>query len=263
MNKVAVITGGSSGIGLAATEVFAKAGWQVAELSRHGVSGEGVTHFTADIQNETEVQLAFAQVLEKLGKIDVLINNAGFGISGAAEFTDAGDTARQFAVNYLGMAHATKAALPVMRKQGGGTVLAVSSVAAAVPIPFQAHYSASKAAVTAFSRALALEVRPFGIRVAAVHPGDIKTGFTAARKSEHKGDDAYKGRIGRSVARMEHDEQNGMPAEVVAKRLLRLANKKRLAPIYTVGFSYQMIDFAARLLPRSLVSRIIGLLYAK
>ena len=263
MTKVVMITGGSSGIGLAAAEMFRKAGWQVAELSRRGESREGVRHFTADIQNEAEVIAAVAQVSESFGRIDVLINNAGFGISGAAEFTGSEQAARQLQVNYLGMVHATKAVLPILRAQGGGTVLNVSSVAAFIPIPFQAHYSASKAAVTAFSKALALELRPFGIRVAAVQPGDIRTGFTAARASTYEGDDLYNGRIGRSVARMERDEQNGMSPNAVANCLLRLAEKKRLAPAYTVGFSYRLIDLAARLLPSAWVSRIVALLYAK
>ena len=263
MTKVLVITGGSSGIGFATANAFAKAGWRVADISHWGESREGVMHYTADIQNEAEVQAAFAQIIERFGRVDLLINNAGFGISGAVEFTPAADAARQILVNYLGMTYVTKAALPVMRAQGEGTVLSISSVAAAVPIPFQAHYSASKAAVRAFSQALALEVRPFGIRVAAIQPGDIKTGFTAARKCVHEGDDLYGGRIGRSVARMERDEQNGMPPDVVAKCLLRLASKKRLAPVYTVGFAYQLIDLAVRLLPRSLAGSLIALLYAK
>ncbi|MCL2695934.1 MAG: SDR family NAD(P)-dependent oxidoreductase [Clostridiales bacterium] len=263
MSKVVVITGGSSGIGLAATEAFAQAGWRVAEISRNGQDRAGVSHFTADISNESEVQASFAQILSAFGRVDVLINNAGFGISGAVEFTSAADAERQVRVNYLGLVHVTKAALPIQRAQGGGTILNVSSVAAAIPIPFQAHYSASKAAVTAFSRALALEVRPFGIRVAAVQPGDIKTNFTEARNSTYEGDETYNGRIARSVAKMEHDEQHGMPASVVAKRLLKLANKNRLAPVYTVGFSYQLIDLAARLLPRSLAAFIVKQMYAK
>ena len=110
--------------------------------------------------------------------IDVLINNAGFGISGAVEFTGTEEAQRQLDVNFFGMVRMNRQVLPVMRKQGYGRIVNLSSVAGAIPIPFQTYYSASKAAINSYTMALANEVKPFGIQVCCVQPGDIRTGFT-------------------------------------------------------------------------------------
>ena len=168
-----------------------------------------MTHLQADVTDETQVNAAVAEILRREGRIDILINNAGFGISGAVEFTPPQEARRQFDVNFFGMVNMNRAVLPVMRQQGGGRIVNMSSVAAPIAIPFQAYYSASKAAVRTYSLALASEVRPFGIEVCVIMPGDISTGFTAARRKSCGGDDVYNGRIARSVAVMEHDERTG------------------------------------------------------
>ena len=212
--SVAVITGGSSGIGLNAARALRDRGLNVYELSRRAENAEpGVTHLQADVTDETQVNAAVAEILRREGRIDILINNAGFGISGAIEFTPPQEARRQFDVNFFGMVNMNRAVLPVMRQQGGGRIVNMSSVAAPIAIPFQAYYSASKAAVRTYSLALASEVRPFGIEVCVIMPGDIATGFTAARRKSCGGDDVYNGRIARSVAVMEHDERTGMSAQ--------------------------------------------------
>ena len=178
--RVAVITGGSSGIGLHAARALRGRGLNVYELSRRAENAEpGVTHLQADVTDEAQVNAAVAEILRREGRIDILINNAGFGISGAIEFTPAQEARRQFDVNFFGMVNMNHAVLPIMRQQGGGRIVNMSSVAAPIAIPFQAYYSASKAAVRTYSLALASEVRPFGIEVCVIMPGDIATGFTA------------------------------------------------------------------------------------
>ena len=147
-----------------------------------------------------------------------------------------------------------------MRTQKSGSILCVSSVAAVYAIPFQAFYSASKAAVNAFADALRTEVQPFGIRVCAVMPGDIATGFTAARCKTTAGSDIYPC-ADAAVAKMEQDEKNGMSPERVAAQLIRLADKKSLAPLYTVGGSYRFLVFLRRLFPGALASKIVGQMY--
>ena len=132
---------------------------------------------------------------------------------------------RQFDVNFFGMVNMNRAVLPIMRQQGGGRIVNMSSVAAPIAIPFQAYYSASKAAVRTYSLALASEVRPFGIEVCVIMPGDIATGFTAARRKSCDGDVVYHGRIARSVAVMEHDEQTGMSAEYAGQFVARRADR--------------------------------------
>ena len=263
MEKVVLITGGSSGIGLAAAEAFQQAGCRVYTLSRNMAKTPAIEHLCADVTDETAVCTALKTVYSREGRVDILVNCAGFGISGAAEFTSAEDAERQLRVNFFGTVNACKAALPLMRAQGGGRIVNVSSVAAPVAIPFQAFYSASKAAINSYTCALANEVRPFGISVTAVQPGDICTGFTAARKKSVEGDEVYGGRIARSVARMEHDEKNGMPPARVGRYLCKVALKRRVKPLYTVGFSYRCVCLLCKLLPCGMLNRIIAQLYAK
>ena len=180
--KVAVVTGGTSGIGKATALALQKAGCTVYELSRRAEGVEGLRHISADVTDEAAVNAAVAQIVAEAGHIDLLVNNAGFGISGAIEFTAPEDAKKLFDVNFFGMVNMNRAVVPLMRAAGHGRIVNLSSVAAPVPIPFQAYYSATKAAVNAYTMALANELRPFGITVCAVMPGDIHTGFTAARK---------------------------------------------------------------------------------
>ena len=263
MTKVVVITGGSSGIGLCAARALLEKGCRVYELSRRAQGADAaITHVQADVTDEAQVRAAVEEIVRREGRIDVLINNAGFGISGAVEFTETAEAKHQFDVNFFGMVNMNRAVLPVMRGQGGGRILNMSSVAAPMAIPFQAYYSASKAAVRTYSLALASEVKPFGIEVCVIMPGDICTGFTAAREKNPAGDDVYGGRIARSVAVMEHDEETGMTAEAAGGFLCRRALQKRVAPIYTLGGKYKLFVFLTRLLPMRLMTYIVGTIYA-
>lgn len=233
------------------------------ELSRREFSHEGICHMSVDVTDEEAVQSAVSQIAAWGGRIDILVNCAGFGISGAVEFTESRDAKRQFDVNFFGMANVNKAVLPIMRRQGSGRIVNVSSVAAVAHIPFQTYYSATKAAIESYTCALANEVRPFGITVTCAQPGDIRTGFTQARKKNVVGDDVYGGRISRSVAGMEKDEQQGMKPEVAGSYIAKLALRNRVKPIYTVGFGYKVLSVLCKLLPCSLRNWIVGLLYAR
>ena len=260
---VVLVTGGSSGIGLAAVRELIKKGATVYEVSRRDTQIEGATHLQGDVTNEQRMKEIVEQIVSAEGKLDVLLCSAGFGISGAVEFTELQDAKRQFDVNFFGVVNSVKAALPVMRKQGKGRVVIVSSVAAAIAIPFQTYYSASKAALNAYACALRNEVRPYGVTVTAVMPGDIATGFTDAREKSPAGDEQYGGRIARSVSRMEKDERNGMKASVAGKYLARVCLKRRVSPTSSIGFTYKLLVWLARVLPQRLVSKIVYGMYAK
>lgn len=261
--KVAVVTGGSSGIGRCTAIALRRAGCTVYEFSRRDNPVEGVRHFGVDVTDEVRVQAVVERILAECGRIDILVNCAGFGISGAVEFTELRDARRQFDVNFFGMVNVNKAVLPVMRKQGSGRIVSVSSVAAVAHIPFQTFYSASKAAIESYTCALANEMRPYGITVTAAQPGDIRTGFTDARKKLCAGDDVYGGRISRSVGEMEKDERKGMSPEFAGRYIAKLALKGSVKPIYTVGFGYKCLSVLCKLLPCSLRNRIVGVLYAR
>ena len=260
---VCLITGGTSGIGRCTALEMRAAGYTVYELSRRETGVEGLHHIPTDVTDEEAVQRAVDEVVRHEGGIDVVINNAGFGISGAVEFTDTKDAIRQLDVNFFGMVRVNHAVLPVLRGQGSGRIVNLSSVAGAIPIPFQTYYSASKAAINSYTMALANEVRPFGITVCAVQPGDIKTGFTAARQKTQAGDDVYGGRISRSVAGMERDEQTGMQPEAAGRFIRRVAMKTGRKPIYTIGGKYKFFCLLAKLLPKPTLNWLVGLIYAK
>ena len=260
---VAIVTGGSSGIGLCAAKKLTEFGCTVYEFSRREFFCEGIVHMSVDVSKEKAVSEAVAEIIALEGKIDIVINCAGYGISGAAEFTLLEDAKRQLDVNFFGMVNVNKAVIPYMRRAGGGRIVNISSVAAVTAIPFQAYYSASKAAINSYTCALANEVYPYGISVTAVMPGDIKTGFTSSRKKSWAGDSEYGGRISRSVAVMEHDEENGMSPEKAGGFIAKIALKKIVKPLYTIGFSYRCVILLTKILPCALLNCIIRKIYAK
>ncbi len=260
-NKVAVVTGGSSGIGRATANALKDAGCTVYEFSRRDSQQPGIAHVRCDVTDEEQVARAVAFVLEREGRLDVLVNNAGFGISGAAEFTRSEDAHRLMEVNLFGMVNCSRAALPHMRGAGKGRIVNISSVAGVLPIPFQAWYSVSKASINAYTMALANEVRPYGVQVCAVMPGDIRTGFTAAREKSQAGDDQYGGRIQRSVAKMEKDEQSGMDPAAAGRYVAHVALRRGCKPLCAIGFVYKLFCLINKLLPARLINFLLGLLY--
>ncbi len=262
LDKTAIVTGGSSGIGRAAAAALSAAGYRVFEFSRSGTDFDAVTHRTVDITDETALFDAVRSVAAETGGLDLLVCNAGTGISGAVEITELAEARHLFEVDFFGAAACARAALPALRARKG-RIIFVGSVAGLISIPFQAYYSAAKAAIGSLSDALRGEVAPFGISVCCVLPGDVRTGFTAARTRDDRGDDLYSGRIARSVGGMEKDEQNGMSPETVARFLVRVAQKRRVAPTYVAGTAYRLLVFLTRILPRSAVRYFVSLLYAR
>lgn len=258
--KTLLITGGSSGIGLATVQYFIHKQWQVFEFSRSGISTEGVYHIHCDVTDENSVQQAVAEVMQHTDHIDVVISNAGFGISGPIEFTESHAAKKQFEVNFFGAFYLVKAILPILRQQGHGRILFTSSVAAELSIPYQGFYSASKSAINAMALALANEVRPFGIRVSVLMPGDVATGFTDAREKDVKGADVYCG-VHTAVAAMERDERSGMTPDMMARDLYRMATCRSPKPLYIGGTIYKVFCLLNRLLPKRLVNWIVGKLY--
>ena len=262
-NKVAIITGASSGIGRETAKALLKKGVKVYDFSRRDIPLENLLHFKTDVTDEEAVASSVRKVYEVEGKVDILINCAGFGISGAAEFTSLEDAKKQFDVNFFGMVNMNKAVIPLMRKNGGGRIITVSSVAAVAHIPYQSFYSASKAAIESYTCALDNEVKPFGIRVTAIQPGDICTEFTQARKKTADGDDVYGGRISRIVSSMEKDEQKGMSPEVAGSYIAEAALKKRVKPISTIGAGYKILSVMCKTFPCSFRNWVVGQLYSK
>ncbi len=262
-NLIAVVTGGSSGIGRSIATALAEKGYTVYELSRHGEDIGSIHHITADVTDTVAIHNTVSEIISKEGRIDCLITCAGMGVSGAVEFISDDEMHRQFDVNLYGTVNVVKRVIPHMRESGKGKIICISSVAGVYSIPFQTYYSASKAAINSFVCGIRNELRSFGIEVCAVMPGDVRTGFTAVRVKSHRGNDVYGGRIDASVAIMENDEQNGMSPEAIAAFVCKIAQKKHFKPLYTAGLSYKLLVFLRRLLPDSWLYALIGKIYIK
>ncbi len=257
--RIVIITGASAGIGNATAKYFQDKGDKVYSFARR--KAEGFESVEVDVTDKTAVQNAVDFVVQKEGRIDVVVNNAGFGISGSIEDTSEENMKRLFDVNFFGATYVMQAVIPQMRKQGGGTIINVSSVAAPLSIPFQGFYSASKSALSSLTEALRIEVAPFGIKVTSVLPGDVKTDFTAVRKKNADDNAVYGERISRSVAQMERDEQNGMSPVVIAKAIYSLSKKKN-PPVYKVGGKkYALFVMLAKFLPKRVAGFALSKLY--
>lgn len=193
IQRVAVITGASKGIGAAAGARFVKEGWLVYDLSRSRGQA-GLRHISCDVSQPEAIASAVDRIILESGRIDAALSNAGYGIAGSLEGAAYEDIKRQIEVNFTGSAYFAKAVLPHIRSSMGRLIF-FSSVEGAAPIPFQALYSATKAAIINMSLALDNEIRPSGARALAVLPGDLATGFTAARKKNFAEDGFYERRL--------------------------------------------------------------------
>jgi NAD(P)-dependent dehydrogenase (short-subunit alcohol dehydrogenase family) len=178
--QVALVTGATSGIGKATAIALAAAGFQVIGTGRNTArltAPAGVTYLDLDVTSDESVASAVTQVIDRFGRIDVLVNNAGVGSTGAAEEFSITQTQDIFDINVYGVMRTTKAVLPQMRAQGRGRIINVSSLSGFVPSPFMALYVSTKHAVEGYSQSLDHEVRDHGIRVLLVEPGPINTPF--------------------------------------------------------------------------------------
>ena len=260
MNKVVVITGASSGIGLATAKRLSKDGCKVYGISKDDFKSEEFSNYQMDVNNIDSIEKILEEIFNKEGRIDVVINNAGFGIAGAIEYATKEKIQALFDTNLTAVVKISSLALKYLKKSKGN-LINTSSVAGVTPIPFQACYSASKAGVLNFSLALDGEVRRFGVKVTAILPGDTKTGFTQARVTEG-GDGGYGKAVSSSIRRMAKDEQCGKSPDTVAKVVEKVLKKKQPPLKVTVGGSYKLLVGLAKIMPTRFVNYILRKMYA-
>jgi NAD(P)-dependent dehydrogenase (short-subunit alcohol dehydrogenase family) len=240
MAKVVLITGTSAGIGRACADRLQGKGWAVVGASRRGTSTGSWTPMVMDVDDDESVRKGVATIVDEHGRLDAVVACAGWGLSGAVEQTPISDAKDQFETNFWGAVRVVTEALPIMRRQGGGRVLLVSSIGGVIGIPFQAFYSASKFAMEGYGEALAYEVAPFGIQVTLVQPGNVKTDFTSSRRdvAVPGGDDTYTAAARKAIGRMEKDEANGVAAKdvaVVVERVLEAPRPRRRVSVGKMG----------------------------
>lgn len=256
-SKIVLITGASSGIGYSCAELLAQRGYIVYTLQRRTctkLSNLGVRHIRLDITQNEDIHKAIAQIITTEGRIDILINNAGYGFYGAIEDVDLSEAKAQFEVNLFGLANLTKAVIPIMHQQNAGTIINISSVGGRLTTYFGAWYHASKYALEAFSDALRMEVANWGIKVVIIEPGGIKTpwGLIAADNliatAQGGAYEKEASKVATKIRKLYTSKLLSNP-KVVAKTILRAINSKKPKARYLVGFGAKTLLFLHQILP--------------
>ncbi|MGN1078190.1 MAG: SDR family NAD(P)-dependent oxidoreductase [Candidatus Gallimonas sp.] len=247
--RVAVVVGGSSGIGRETALKLSARGFKVFNISRTPFRGERVRTITADAAQEGELTKAIASVGEETGALDLIVYSAGFSMAAPVEYAGSGDYRYLFEVNYFGAIEAIRAATPYLKKRGGRVIL-VGSLGGEMPIPYDGFYSSSKAALQMLARECDMELRPQGIRVSALLPGGTATDFTFNRRvygeEENKN---YASAVKKASAALANMEQGGENPSLVAAAILRLAEKKNPPPVCSVGGKSALMRFMNKVLP--------------
>lgn len=241
--KIALVTGASSGIGLATAQRLAQAGYKVYGTSRRGgiVKGASFEMLALDVTSDASVDAAVEQLMAREGRIDLLVNNAGFGVAPAAAEESSLDQARAiFDTNFFGIIRMTRAAVPHMRRQGSGRIINIGSVLGFLPMPYMALYSATKHAVAGYTEALDHELRTLGIRAVVVEPAYINTPFEANLMAPDAPLDVYRDICVGVEKRVKEVLVNADGPEVVAEMVLEAAQAGRPKIRYTPGLAKRM-----------------------
>jgi short-subunit dehydrogenase len=258
--KTAFITGASTGIGQAAALALSRAGYRVIGTSRKAQPGEirgGLRMIACDVTSDESVAAAVAEAHAELGHIDLLVNNAGFGIAGAAEESSIAQVRSLYDTNVLGVVRVTSAVLPIMRAQGSGRILNVGSGLGLVPAPFNAHYSGTKHALEGYSESLDHEVRGFGIRVAVIEPATTRTSFESSTFPPDRPLQAYDASRAGYLLAYERAMAAADTAESVAETIVKAASDRKPLLRYPSGKAARQVSFARRFLPRSLFDKVL------
>jgi NAD(P)-dependent dehydrogenase (short-subunit alcohol dehydrogenase family) len=259
---VVLVTGASSGFGKAISESLAARGHRVFGTVRTTRPGPppAFTPIELDVTRDESVAAGIATIIGAAGRIDAVVNNAGMGIAGAIEDTTVEEARLQFETNFFGTHRVCRAVLPHLRAQGGGHIINMSSLAGHVPLPFQGFYSATKFAIEAYSEALRMELRPFGISVSMIEPGDFATGFTANRRMTAAStlSSPYHAVCEAAIARMARDEQANPDLAPVVRAVTTILATRRPALHYPRATLVQRAFVAARpFLPQALAEFLI------
>jgi len=267
MARVILITGASSGIGFEAAKQLAQAGNIVYGAARRldrleELTVYGVTPVALDVTDAAAAQTVVDDIIQKENRLDVLINNAGYGSYGAVEEVSIDEAKRQFDVNLFGLAQMTKLVLPQMRKQHSGTIINTSSMAGKVWTPFGAWYHATKFAVEGFSDSMRLELQPFGIRVVLIEPGAIKTnwGMIAA---DHLSESSAQGPYAKAAQRTANNLRRLYSssfitaASKIGRVMAKAATAKRPRTHYLTGFGAKPSVFFSRIVPNQIFDAVI------
>ena len=265
--KVVLITGASSGIGAATAFLLAKDGMKVYAGSRRGTVEKphpNIVPVTLDVNDEERTCAVVQRIVQEEGRLDAVVCNAGAGIYGPLEGTTDQETREQFETTFFGAFKSIRACLGQFRSQGFGRIITITSVMAVLQLPFQGLYSSAKAALLSLSQSLSLELKGSGIECCSILPGDVATGFTAARKktaAAQKEDSPYWDRMERNLAKIEKDELGGMAPEVIGRAVRRQLRRRHMAVRVIPRTDYKAVGFLVRVLPSKWVLSILDMIY--
>lgn len=260
--KVVLVTGGSSGIGKSIGTYLTEKGLKVYGTTRNKDKYPDFNAFNLinlDVRQPGTIERAVETVLKKEGRLDVLINNAGVGITGPIEETPHDEILNAFDTNFNGPVHMIKAVLPQMRKQGGGLIINITSIAGFMGLPYRGFYSASKGALNVLTEALRMETKDFGVKIVNVAPGDFATNIAAGRyHAPVKEDSPYGKAYSKTLQSIDDDvDSAGDPIEV-AKAVYRLLRSKNPKPHHPVGAFLQKFSLTLkRILPNKIYERLL------
>ncbi len=255
---VALVTGASSGIGLVTAHSLAAAGYRVFGTSRKTVSNPpGITMLVCDVTDESSVTSVVDEIVRQAGRIDLVVNNAGVGLLGAAEESSIAQAQRLFDVNVFGVARVVNAVLPVMRAQKGGRIVNMSSILGLIPSPFNAFYASTKHAIEGYSESLDHEVRRFGIRVVLVEPGVTRTSFEENLTRADQPMATYAEERSRSEDLMRKWVADGDAPQIVADAVVKAATAAKPKLRYSAGKQSSQVRSLRRYLPEGIVDTIL------
>ena len=262
MKKIILITGISSGFGKQTAELLAAKGHTVYGTIRNDAKvSPAVNCLNLDLTNIDTIRLAVQTVIQKEGRINILINNAAMHAGGPVETSPLENIKLQMDTNFLGMVILIREVLPVMRKQGGGTIINFSSIGGLMGLPFQSFYSAAKFAIEGFSEALRMEVKQFNIRVVLINPGDFHTNNSANRRNflaPTGVDDPYQKQFEKTLAAIEKDEGNGWEPVVLARKIVKIVECKNPHQRYIIASFEQKLAVGLKyILPGKLFRKIL------
>lgn len=262
MKKTILITGVSSGFGKESARLLAEAGYNVYGTIRKGDSrSEKYQILKMDLTDTLSIKEVVKTIAEKEGRIDILINNAGMHTGGPVETSPVDNIRLQIETNFMGMVLLTREVLPLMHKQGGGTIINFSSIGGLMGLPFQAFYSAAKFAAEGFSEALRMELKQFNIKVILINPGDFHTNNSANRRNflaPTDPDDPYYEQFQKSLIQIEKDEANGWKPEILAKKLVKIVGSKNPEQRYIIAsFEQKLAVVLKYILPGKLFRKIL------
>jgi NAD(P)-dependent dehydrogenase (short-subunit alcohol dehydrogenase family) len=261
--KVILITGASSGIGKSTAEYLADKGYRVFGASRNQPENRNFEWVCMDVTREDTVRAAIQEVEARAGRIDVLINNAGLGIVGPLEETTDELIYKVFNTNVMGVLRVCRAIIPLFRKQGGGLIVNISSIAAEIGLPYRGIYCATKASLEVMTESLSMELKEFHIRVCSVLPGDISTSINQNRLIvQLRNSSAYTQTFLRIQRQINQEVSEAPPPTVIAKAIASIIQKENPRLHYTVGpFLQKAAILLHTILPQRAFERLLMKFY--